>query len=220
MNHLTGYLAKTHRSELSNEAEVERLLRKVRSSRTRFGDRPRLSIRTRLASLSLKLHEAAQVGLYALRKGAEMLRILMVAAVVLGLFGVLYTTPSLAKVAGSEASGSEQTKPTPSASDYPKLDLVLFQLTQATDPARFATEHHLNYTQGRVEVSIELQGDALPSGYHLEIISQSKDRVAAWVLLQELLLLAKEQNVRAVRASLVPATGNQGGGSKPQQVEP
>lgn len=105
----------------------------------------------------------------------------------------------------SRPSSNEQ-KPSVSPDDYPTLASILFQLTQADDPAKFATQHELRYTEGRVQVTIQLESGqtALPSGYSLEITSQYENLYDLMVPVSELLRLAQEPQVRSIRTPLKP----------------
>jgi len=107
---------------------------------------------------------------------------------------------------GSGRSPVEKPAAGSSPSDYPKLASSLFQLTQAADPAAFADQHGLDYSDGEVQVMIELSGgqSALPGGYNIEVISQYQNRIDALVPLKELLQLAKESQIKAIRPPLKP----------------
>lgn len=106
----------------------------------------------------------------------------------------------------SVSSEQKPQKPSVSPGDYPKLASLLFQLTQADDPEQFATEHELRYAQGRVQVTVELQSGqtTLPSGYNFEITSQFQNKFDVLVAVSELLRLAQEPQIRAIRPPLKP----------------
>ena len=107
---------------------------------------------------------------------------------------------------GSSNPAVEKPASGPSPNDYPKLAGRLFQLTQAADPAAFANQHDLDYSEGQVQVMIELPigQSALPGGYNIEVISQYQNRIEALVSIKELLRLAKEPKIKAIRPPLKP----------------
>jgi hypothetical protein len=108
------------------------------------------------------------------------------------------TAVSIGLMATLSAIGAAQVA---SAADYPKLASVLFQLTQATDPAQFAIENHLQFARGRVQAAIELQNvqAGLDAGYHLTITAQTGNRIVTRVPVFELLRLALDSNVSLIR---------------------
>lgn len=104
--------------------------------------------------------------------------------ITLSLIGVVHAASALANAS--------------SATDYPRLATVLFQLSQAANPARFASEHRLQYMlQGWVRVVIELQNvQAMQdANYHLAISAQYGNWIQTWAPLSELLRLAQDPNV-------------------------
>ncbi|MBI4640237.1 MAG: hypothetical protein HY731_06055 [Candidatus Tectomicrobia bacterium] len=84
----------------------------------------------------------------------------------------------------------------------PKLEDLLFQVTQSSDPERTANQRGLFFSQGRIRVIIELTSPAvsLPTGYSLVIETRFQSLVQALVAVQDLCRLSEEPSVRLVRA--------------------
>lgn len=87
--------------------------------------------------------------------------------------------------------------------DYPNLESQLFQLATDKDPEKFAYTHNLKYQDGMVQVEIELKpGEALPSGYTIEVEAQYENLVQARVALKELLELSNAPQIKSIRAPM------------------
>jgi len=82
------------------------------------------------------------------------------------------------------------------------LSGVLVDLVGATDRAKMAAEHNLDFREATqdVRVQIELEVDAtMPDGYRLERISQTGGYVIAYVHVDDLVSLAMEPAVRKLQ---------------------
>jgi PBP1b-binding outer membrane lipoprotein LpoB len=96
---------------------------------------------------------------------------------------------------------------TPNAQKKPlNLDSVLYKLTEANRPKRFASNHSLTLKDGRVEVMIELMsGRDLPQKFNIQIESRRNELVQATVPVDELRSLSEHQNVSYIRTAPSPA---------------
>lgn len=103
--------------------------------------------------------------------------------------------------------------PAESASDTPcrsSVQAVLSNLAQATDPAAYAAQHHLDYRDGRVTVQIAVRGDpeAVARRYDLEahLITDHYygPFLHARVPLDRLCPLSHDQRVGAIAAPASP----------------
>ncbi|MBI2906299.1 MAG: hypothetical protein HYX92_01445 [Chloroflexi bacterium] len=106
---------------------------------------------------------------------------------------------------GPAAPAGPASSPTPAKStDCPKLENRLYQLFASPDPAAFAQQYGIGYSDGAVRVVVEM-GDKegrLPAGYSIKEETRSGGLVQAQVPLSELCRLSKEGSVKAIRLPL------------------
>lgn len=107
----------------------------------------------------------------------------------------------------------EQGGPSPGYNDtklyergYPKLESVLYELTQATDYKKFAQEHDLDVIDNKVRVYLELNNKfVLPSEFGTEEIKLDQyNLIQALVYVDKLLNLTENPNIKFIR---VPGKG-------------
>jgi hypothetical protein len=137
----------------------------------------------RRAGALYKYQDKQEKGVIQMLKTFAVTAVAIGLVVTLGLIGVVQRATALDSVV--------------SAADFPKLATVLFQLSQAADPAEFAEGTNLEYAQGWVQVIIELQkAEAVLDGnYHLAITAESGNFIRTFVPVSELLRLALDSNV-------------------------
>ncbi len=87
-----------------------------------------------------------------------------------------------------------------------KLESVLYQLTQSTQPNEFATERGLYVKNGKVRVVIELENKTgtIPAGYGIVEETRYDGLVQAMVPINRLIEVSREQGVKVVRVPNKP----------------
>lgn len=92
---------------------------------------------------------------------------------------------------------------TPTVSQPSSLESTLYRLVQADDRASFAETHGIRLRNGDALVVIELADDAdLPGGYDIDVTVRVQDSVEAYVDVDDLLPLAREEAVRRIRRTV------------------
>lgn len=82
----------------------------------------------------------------------------------------------------------------------PDLDRRLYDLVTAENRTAYAAQHDLAYENGSVQVVIELaEGRSLPSDYEVAVEVRDDGRVQGAVAVDDLIGLARHENVTAVR---------------------
>ena len=87
-----------------------------------------------------------------------------------------------------------------------KLESVLYQLTQSTQPNEFATERGLYVKNGKVRVVIELENKTgtIPAGYGIVEETRYDGLVQAMVPINSLIGISRVQGVKVVRVPQKP----------------
>ena len=88
-----------------------------------------------------------------------------------------------------------------------KMESMLFQLADSDNPQEFANKHGIEIKDGSVKVVIETAEGFQPAildKYHIKIIRQYRDLIKAYVGIDVLHKLAKEDKIKFIRIPYKP----------------
>lgn len=96
----------------------------------------------------------------------------------------------------------------PQEAKCPKLDTVLFKLSQSSNPKEYASKQGLFYSNGRIRVEIKLtsQDVRLPNKYSIQVEKRYRDLLQALVPIDKLCPLSNEPQVKLVQAPIPSVT--------------
>jgi hypothetical protein len=105
---------------------------------------------------------------------------------------------------GQSTTAEETTSPSDTETtdelSHPDLAPVLTPVIAAEDPARYARERGYNVDNGAIEVVVEVrEGTELPGDIVVSVVSEYENHYGAFVRFDDLLPLAKHENVTSVR---------------------
>lgn len=139
--------------------------------------------------------------------GSRRLRVTVAVAAVMVLAsvaGCAGPTDGSATPADTPASDTT-TATTTTPSRPPALDSTLYQVVTAENRSAVADQYGLEYRNGSISVVVELEaGASLPEGYDINVHQRHERLVEASVAVDDLVDLAREDAVAAIRPPTQP----------------